>query len=139
MMKITEKEMITIINLTNIEYEFGLSKIQVNNILKKLQNYSFDEKYEYLILEYASKIRCAIKDHVDLFVHPNNRKKYYFYNTIDYSIKRALAVIDDEIIVEPIADTYLEDNISLLQAELKMKISEKNKKTLKLNIHVTNN
>ena len=108
------------------EYEFCLTKRQVSNVAKRLEEYTFKTERERLLaLEYSCKIKNEIKNYVDFNVLYNNLKNYYHYNTIDYAINRVLSVINNEDIDYINNNSHLESNILFVESLLRF---EKNKK-----------
>lgn len=120
---ITEEDILRIIDITEKENEFALTKRQVNNIRKALDEYGVDDK---LTLEYASRIKCLINNYVIFQVKESNDKRYYGVRTIDYSVRRALFNSREIDEIDPVFDPELED--SLVSLEISFRFENKSLK-----------
>lgn len=132
MEKISNEEIMQIVDELEKEYQFGLTQRQVKNIAKRLEEYVFNSKEEKLLaLKYSCKIKNEINDYISFNVYGNDLKNYYYCKTIDYAINRVLSVINNQYVDYIDNDSNLENNLLLIDSFLKI---EKNKTyTLSLN------
>lgn len=126
--KFSEEEIKEVLTRLESEYEFSLTERQIKNIAKKLENYKFNTEEEKLLaLEYSCKIKNEINNYISFNVHNNNLRKYYSYNTIDYSINRVLDVINKREIKYINTNSYLENNVSYVESLLRLELNRKAK------------
>lgn len=115
------------------ENEFSLTKRQVINIARRVDEYSFnDEEDKILALEYACKIRNEISNYINFCVHNNALKKYYYCNTIDYAINRVLSIISNEDVEIIYNNAKLERKLLFIEYNLRQIVNKKTNKTLTL-------
>lgn len=127
----TNEEIELIMNKIQSDNEFSLSKRQIVNIASKLHQYNISPKYDkLLLLEYSCRIKNEINNYIRFNVR-NNIKKYFF-NTIDYSIKRVLSLINGENNSNEINDSILENEILFIESQLMLELN--NIKKLSLSI-----
>ena len=129
-----EEEIKEVVKILKKEYEFCLSERQVKNIAKRLEEFDFNTNEERLLaLEYSCKIKNEINNYISFNVYNNNLKKYYHYNTIDYSVNRVLSVINNEEIDYINVNSHLESNVLFIESLLRYKKNKINKKLILTN------
>lgn len=122
-----------IINELESENEFTLTKRQVINVAKKIDDYSFeDEEDKLLAFEYSCKIRNAIINYINFCVQSNALKKYYYCNTIDYAINRVISIISGSDVQVIYNNAGLERDLLFIEYNLRQKVYNKRNKTLSL-------
>lgn len=115
-----------------------LTKRQIINIVKQLEQYKIKTEKEYrLALEFITKMRAEIIFYTNHTIRGKYKNTYNFYNTINYPITKVLStmgIIDEEF--EERNKTKdkiikaMQNSIEQLVFELKIRIHDKNKELI---------
>ena len=132
----TDEEITNITSMMVNDYsDIRITKRQIMNIAEIVDQYSFNSKKEKILtLEYASRVRGAIKYYIDLMIPINQKEKYYkkYYNTIDYAVSLVKLNINSGTPAElyRIDNNNIREMVNRIMIDLAFRLEKEHKKPI---------